>query len=165
MTQNIIYHNIYGNGYEQREMTMDESIEVRDALARFYERLSAGDVEGTAATIADDAGAFVIGTQRIGEGREAWLDSVRENAEFGVAFEAGTIRAWAVGDMGWAVDEPTIVIPGGPRLTTRMTAVLQRGADGTFRLLHQHYSWAVPDEVGMEHVPTWREALGLASVS
>jgi len=72
---------------------MNESIEVRDAVARFYERLSAGDVEGTAATIAEDQGAFVIGTQRIGEGREAWLDSVRENAEFGVAFEAGTIRA------------------------------------------------------------------------
>lgn len=143
---------------------MDESIEVRDAVARFYERLSAGDVDGTAATIADDAGAFVIGTQRIGEGRAAWLESVRENAEFGVAFEAGAIRAWAAGDMGWAVDEPTIVIPGGPRLTTRMTAVLRRDPDDTFRLLHQHYSWAVPDEVGMEHAQAWREQLGLASV-
>ena len=144
---------------------MDESIEVRAAVARFYDRLSAGDVDGTAATIADDPGAFVIGTQRIGEGREAWLDSVRENAEFGVAFEAGTIRAWAAGDMGWAVDEPTIVIPGGPRLTTRMTAVLRRDPDGTFRLLHQHYSWAVPDEAAMEHVQAWREQLGLVPVS
>ena len=143
---------------------MNESIEVRETVVRFYDRLSAGDVEGTAATIADDPAAFVIGTQRIGEGREAWLASVRENAEFGVAFEAGTIRAWAAGDMGWAVDEPTIVIPGGPRLTTRMTAVLRRDPDGAFRLLHQHYSWAVPDEVGMEHAQTWREQLGLLPV-
>jgi len=144
---------------------MDESIEVRDAVARFYERLSAGDVDGTAATIDGDPGAFVIGTQRIGEGREAWLDSVRENAESGVVFEAGTIRAWAVGDMGWAVDEPTIVIPDGPRLTTRMTAVLRRGSDGGFRLLQQHYSWAVPDGVAMEHAQAWRDALGLLPVS
>jgi len=67
--------------------------------------------------------------------------------------------------MGWAVDEPTIVLPGGTRLTTRMTAVLRRGLNGDFRLLHQHYSWAVPDEVGMENAQAWREELGLVPVS
>ena len=141
---------------------MDESREVREAVGRFYERLSAGDVEGTSATIADDARAFVIGTQRIGDGRAAWMESVSENAAMGVVFEAGAIRAWAEGDAGWAVDEPTIVLPNGLRLTTRMTAVLHREADGVFRLLHQHYSWAVPDELAVEHAPAWREQLGLA---
>ena len=58
---------------------MDESREVRDTLMRFYERLSAGDVDGTAATIADDPEAFVIGTQRIGDGRESWLGSDRKS--------------------------------------------------------------------------------------
>ena len=43
-------------------------------------------------------------------------------------------------------------------------AVLRREPDGVFRLLHQHYSWAVPDEVGMEHAQAWREELGLAPV-
>lgn len=138
---------------------MSQATEARDTVTRFYERLSAGDVEGTAATIADDAEAFVIGTQRIGGGRAAWLDSLRENAQIGVAFEAGEIRAWSEGAMAWAVDEPTIVLPNGMRLTTRMTAVLRREADGALRIIHQHYSWAVPDEVAMEHAQAWREQL------
>jgi hypothetical protein len=141
---------------------MQESTEVRDAVLRFYECLSAGDVEGTEATIDTDRSAFVIGTQRIGSGRDAWLDSVRENASFGVVFEPGQVRAWAEGDMGFAVDEPTIVLPDGTRFPTRMTAVLVR-RDDRFRSVHQHYSFAVPDEVAMEHLPAWREQLGLAT--
>ena len=144
---------------------MKQSTEVRDAVARFYQRLSAGDVEGTTATIADDPEAFVIGTQRIGGGREPWLESIRENAQMGIVFEAGAIRAWAEGDMGWAVDEPSIVLPNGVRLPTRMTAVLHRRPDGVFQLLHQHYSWAVPDEVAMEHVHAWRDQLALVPAS
>jgi ketosteroid isomerase-like protein len=140
---------------------MEQSNEVREAVSRFYERLSAGDVDGTAATITDDAEAFVIGTQRIGGGREQWLDSVRENAQMGIRFQAGEIRAFAEGDMGWAVDEPSIVLPNGVGLRTRMTAVLRRERDGRFRLVHQHYSWAVPDEVAMQHVHEWREQLEL----
>lgn len=140
---------------------MQASEEVREAVLRFYEKISSGDIDATAATIASDPDAFVIGTQGIGGGRESWLDSVRENAEAGVAFEAGEIRAWSEGGMGWAVDEPTIVLPNGLRLTTRMTAVLRREPDGSYRLLNQHYSWAVPDEVAMEQVDGWRSQLGL----
>lgn len=142
---------------------MQDSTEVRDAVARFYDRLSAGDADATATTISEDSDAFVIGTQRIGGGREEWLDSVRQNAEMGVAFEAGTIRAWAEGDVGWAVDEPTVVLPDGTRLTMRMTAVLRREGDDGFRLLHQHYSWAVPDETAMGQAQAWREQLELAT--
>ncbi len=138
---------------------MQQSSEVRDAVVQFYERLSAGDVEGTSAAIASDEGAFAIGTQRMGTGRAAWLESVRENAAAGIVFEAGPIRAWALGDAGWAVDEPTIILPDGTRVPTRMTAVLRREADGVFRLLHQHYSFAVPDEVGVVSATAWREQL------
>lgn len=150
---------------ESREESSEvrQSSEVREAVERFYERLSAGDVEGTAATIEGDPEALVIGTQRIGAGREAWLESVRENAEMGVAFEAGPIRAWAEGEMGWAVDEPTIVLPDGTRVPTRMTAVLRREPGGSFRLLHQHYSLAVPDELAVEQANAWREQLGLVA--
>lgn len=139
---------------------MQESQEVREAVERFYEQLGAGDVEGAAATIAADEGSFVIGTQRIGGGRAEWVDSVRENVGYGVALEAGEIRAFAEGEMGWAVDEPTFVLPDGTRLTARMTAVLRHEGDGAMRLVHQHYSWAVPDEVGMASAQAWREELG-----
>jgi len=142
---------------------MQESSEARDAVARFYERLSSGDIEGTSAVIADDPQAFVIGTQMIGGGRDEWVDSVRQNAQFGITFQAGAIRAWAEGDLGWAVDEPSVVLPNGPELPMRMTAVLRREPGGGFRILHQHYSWAVPDEVAMEQVAGWRAQLGLVA--
>ena len=150
------------DGGADEEDGMVDSSEARAAVERFYDRLSAGDVDGTAATIADDPDAFVIGTQRIGGGREEWLGSVRENAAMGVVFESGNVRAWAEGGMGWAVDEPTIVLPNGVRLPTRMTAVLRREPDGSYRILHQHYSWAVPDSVAMDAVQIWHEQLGLA---
>ena len=144
---------------------MQQSSEVRGAVERFYECISKGDVEGTSATIADDPEAFVIGTQRIGSGREAWMSSVRENAEMGVGFTAGKIRAWAEGDTGWAVDETTIELPNGVGFTMRTTFVARRDSDGVFRLLHMHASWAVPDEVALEHAQAWRGQLGLESAS
>lgn len=142
-----------------------DSAKARAAVELFYDRLSAGDVEGTAATIADDPEAFVIGTQGIGGGREEWLASVRGNAEMGIVFEPGNVRAWAEGEMAWAVDEPTIVLPNGMRLPTRMTAVLRRGADGSYRILHQHYSWAVPDEVAMEAAQAWHDEIAATAAS
>lgn len=144
---------------------MQGSAEVRDAVTRFYDRISAGDVEGTSATIAGDAEAFVIGTQRVGGGREAWMESVRENAQMGVRFRAGDVRAWAEGDSGWAVDDTSIVLPDGTAFAVRTTFVARREDDGVFRLLHMHSSWAVPDEVALQNAHAWREQLGLAEVA
>jgi ketosteroid isomerase-like protein len=138
---------------------MQESTEVREAVLRFYERITAGDVDGAAATIADDPGAFVVGTERTGSGREAWLGSLTAYAEMQLRFEAGPLRAWANGDLGWAYDEPTVSVPDGPGLVTRHTAVLERRADGAFRFLHQHYSFAIPDDVAIEQADGWRERL------
>jgi hypothetical protein len=74
-------------------------------------------------------------------------------------FEAGPLRAWASGHLGWAYDEPTVSVPDGPSLVTRHTAVLERGADGAFRFLHQHYSFPIPDDVAIEQADAWRERL------
>ena len=142
---------------------MKRSDEVRDVVARFYDRISAGDVEGASATVADDPEAFVIGTQRIGGGRDAWIDSIRENAEMGIAFKPGSIRAWADGDSGWAADDTVIALPNGVTFTTRTTFVAHREQDGAFRLVHMHASWAVPDEVAIQHAQEWRTQLGLAA--
>ena len=138
---------------------MQESTEVREAVLRFYERVTAGDVDGAAETIADGPDAFVVGTERTGGGRQAWLGSLGAYAGMQLRFEAGPLRAWARGDLGWAYDEPTVSVPDGPGLVTRHTAVLERGADGAFRFLHQHYSFAIPDDVAIEQADGWRGQL------
>jgi hypothetical protein len=80
----------------------------------------------------------------------------------GIAFKPGSIRA-ADGDSGWAVDDTEIVLPNGVSFTTRTTFVAHRETDGTFRLVHIHASWAVPDEVAIEHAHEWRAQLGLSA--
>jgi ketosteroid isomerase-like protein len=142
---------------------MQESSDVARAVQAFYERMSAGDVDGAAATLSADPDTFAIGTQRVGAGRSEWLQSVRENAAMGVRWVTGGLRAWAVGDAGFAVDDTSAVLPDGTRLTMRMTAFLAREDDGAFRIVNMHFSWAVPDEVAMPQVGAWREQLGLVA--
>lgn len=122
--------------------------------------MSAGDIEGVTATLADDPEAFAIGTQRIGSDREAWLASVSENAQIGVAWSASNVRAWEAGDAGFAAGEMTATLPNGMRLPMRMSAFVVR--DGSaFRIFNMHFSWAVPDEVALPQLDTWRDHLGL----
>lgn len=142
---------------------MHSSAAVADTVRAHFERMSAGDIEGTAATIADDPDTFVIGTQGVAPSRDAWLASARGNAEMGVRWEIDDLRAREVGDAGFAAGDAIATLPDGTRLTMRMTAFLALGADGAFRLLNAHYSWAVPDEVAMPQVAAWREQLGLVA--
>jgi ketosteroid isomerase-like protein len=137
---------------------MQHSDEVREAIDRFYERISAGDVDGTAATLAGAPETFVIGTQRIGDGRASWLESIGQNAAYGVRFEAEGGQAFAIGDGGLAVDEVSLVLPNGMRIPTRVTSVLERQGDA-LRIVHQHYSVAVPDDVAMQHASDWHTQL------
>lgn len=113
--------------------------------------------------LADDPDTFPIGTQRAGANRDEWIDSIRANAEMGVAWQPDALRAFEAGDAGFAVDDTTAVLPDGTRLTMRMTAFLMRGTDGAFRIVNMHFSWAVPDEVAMPQVAAWRDQLGLVA--
>lgn len=137
---------------------MQQSEAVATAARAWCERMSAGDVNGVADTIADDPEAFAIGTQRIGPGRDAWLESVGEMAAMGVQWEWTSLRAWEAGDAGLAAGEITASIPEGPTLPMRATAFLVRNGDG-YRVFNMHFSWAVPDEVAMPQVGTWQEQL------
>ncbi len=137
---------------------MQRSEAVAAAARAWCERMSAGDVDGVRETIADDPEAFAIGTQRIGAGRDAWLESVHEMTQMGVQWAWSELRAWETDDAGLAVGELTASVPDGPTLPMRSTAFLVRDDDG-FRIFHMHFSWAVPDEVAMPQVSLWRDQL------
>lgn len=129
---------------------MQESGEVRDAMVRYWANVGARDFEGCDAIVTSGDVAIVVGTAP-GEGhdnRDAWVQGFRSQVEAmpGIGVEPGpALRAYAEGPVGWAVDEPTWILPDGTRLPTRTTSVL-RQEDGDWKLVHMHVSIGVPDE-------------------
>ena len=134
---------------------MQRSGDVRDAMLRFYERLSSGDVASFDRLVSGDPATLVIGTSP-GE----W---VTERARLRYGFEAegmGIVPGprpvgFERDDVGWFVDEPTYVFPGGSgHMATRLTAILQR-EDGDWRIVHMHVSVGVPDEEVQDLQARW----------
>jgi ketosteroid isomerase-like protein len=123
---------------------VQRSADVREAMLRFYDRLSAGDVASFDQLVSRDPATLVIGTAP-GE----WVtDRARLRFGFeaeGVGIDAGDPVGYAEGSLGWVVDQPTFRFPDGSAMRTRLTAVLQL-EDGAWRLVHMHVSVGVPDE-------------------
>jgi len=129
---------------------MEQSASVRQALLTFYERFSAGNVDDFGQSIASWPDAFVIGTgpTEWQDGRATWIAGyeMQVTAIPGIRMEAGDVRAYAEGSLGFAADQPSIVLPNGLAIPLRLTAVLQQEGD-TWKLLNVHFSAGVPDEV------------------
>ena len=53
------------------------------------------------------------------------LEPIQRHSYCFVPMEAGDPRGYAEGALGWAADRPTFIIPGGPIIPTRLTAVLR----------------------------------------
>jgi hypothetical protein len=129
---------------------MEPSAAVREALLTFYERFSAGNVDAFAQSIASWPDAFVIGTgpTEWQDGRDTWIAGyeMQITAIPGIRMQAGNVRAYAEGALGFAADQPSIVLPNGLSVPVRLTAVL-RQESGIWKLLNIHFSAGVPDEV------------------
>jgi ketosteroid isomerase-like protein len=132
---------------------MRESAEVRDAMVRFFDRLSAGDVASFDDVVSSDPSVVVIGTAP-GE----WVterDRLRAGFEAdGARVEPANPVGYADGDVGWVVDEPTFLFPGDVAMKARVTGVLHR-EDGQWKLVHLHVSVGVPDDEVTELQRRW----------
>jgi ketosteroid isomerase-like protein len=145
---------------------MQKSAAVEQAMQHFYARFSAGDVEGFAQTITSWPDAFVVGTDpgEWQEGRTTWIAGYEEQitAIPGIRLEAGDLRGYAEGSLGWAADRPSFVLPDGTAISTRLTTVL-RLEDGGWKLVNAHFSIGVPNEEMFDLVQRWahqRQATG-----
>jgi SnoaL-like domain len=132
---------------------MEQSAKVRETMLRFYDRLSAGDVESFDELVSREPATLVIGTA---PGERA---NDRAGLRFGfeaegVRIEAGDPLGYEEGSMGWVVDEPTFFFPDGSGMHTRLTAVM-RWEDGRWKLVHMHVSVGVPDEEVVELQKRW----------
>ena len=82
---------------------------------------------------------------------------LRRKAAFpptGLRVEAGDLRAWEEGSVGWLSDTPSFVLPDGTAIRTRTTAVMRR-EDGDWKLVQAHVSVGVPDEEVIELTSKW----------
>jgi SnoaL-like domain len=129
-----------------------QSEEVRGAMLRFCERLSAGDVASFDELVSQEA-TLIIGTAP-GE----W---VTERARMRFGFEAEGVRleakdpvGYEEGSLGWVVDQPAFVFPDGSVMQTRLTAVMHK-EEGRWKLVHMHLSVGVPDEQVVELQQRW----------
>jgi hypothetical protein len=141
-----------GSGAERRA-GMQQSAEVRDAMLRFYDRLSASDVDSFDELVSQEPATLVIGTAP-GE----WVTErtqLRYGFETeGFRIEAGDPAGCEEGSLGWLVDQPAFVFPDGSSIQTRLTAVM-RQEDSRWRLVHMHVSVGVPDEEVVELQKRW----------
>jgi len=132
---------------------MEESTAVRDAMRRFYDRLSASDVSVFDEIVARHPATLVIGTAPGEWVRER--DRLRFGFETeGFALEPGNTAGYEEGTVGWVTDDPTFVFPDGSRMHTRLTAVFLK-EDGNWKLVHMHASVGVPDEEVVELQKRW----------
>jgi hypothetical protein len=131
---------------------MLQSADVREAMLRFCDRISASDVGSFDELVSQEA-TLIIGTAP-GE----WVDD-RDRMKFGfeaegVRLEPDDPRGYEEGSMGWVVDDPIFIFPDGSAIQTRLTSVM-RQEDGLWKLVHAHFSVGVPDEEVVELQKRW----------
>lgn len=131
---------------------MERSAEVAAGWKRFCDGITQGRVEDFDDIVSQQA-AIVIGT--------APGEIVTERAAMrfgfeteGVTLEPGDVRGFEEGSLGWAVDEPRFGFPDGRAFGCRVTSVLRK-EEGTWRLVHAHFSVGVPDDEVVELQSGW----------
>jgi ketosteroid isomerase-like protein len=138
---------------------MQESPELRGVVEGYYAAAMEGNTDWVADTLSDSDAALAIGTDPAEwwEGgatiRRMWAAQL-EAGLGGAKLEPTRLRAYEEGDVGWATDQPRVVLPNGNRVSMRITAVFRR-ENGKWRWIHSHASIGVPnqDAIGME-LPT-----------
>jgi hypothetical protein len=123
---------------------MAPSSEITSTMLEFYRRMLAGEADAANDLISRDPALVFIGSA--GE----WIDdqdTLRAGTqEPGEGLTAGpNPSAWARGDVGYYVDQPTWHFADGTKAEMRLSAVLQREAGG-WRIVQAHQSVAVPDD-------------------
>lgn len=119
-------------------------------IARLYAAMAGGDFATLARIISQRAEFLVIGT----DPAEWWEDGARFTASMrrrmqdlgaGIPVRGSRPRAFHAGDVGWAADRATYLLPGGAERPFRASFVFQREA-GSWCLIQWHVSFGVRNE-------------------
>lgn len=136
-------------------MTASEG--VKQAMVGFYERFSGSDPGAFGEFISTDADAWVIGTDwgQWEIGHDRWIAAFETQMEQmpGLKLQAGDrLMGYEEGSIGWAADQPSLVLPDGTEVPLRLTAVFRREGGG-WKIVTAHFSFGVPDAKLEELLP------------
>jgi hypothetical protein len=120
------------------------SVDIKDTVVRFYQRMRASDMAGFDEFISTDPSLLVIGSANEWYTERERLRGVFRLRNQGLEGGADLI-AYENGDMGWFIDRPDWIFSDGSRMHTRFTAILHREGSG-WKFVHWHLSVGVPDE-------------------
>lgn len=129
------------------------SEELASIILRCYATICSGEVDLLGDLFSEDPSTVIIGTdsEEWWEGKSTALSVMRaqaaeaDGASYAAAVEPTCLRAWESGSMGWAVDQPIVVLPNGNRLETRCT-VLFRLEGLQWRIVQWHFSLGQANE-------------------
>jgi hypothetical protein len=136
---------------------MAPSSEITATMLEFYRRMLAGESDAANDLISRDPALVFIGSAGEWIDDQAALRAGKQEPGEGV-IAGPKPSAWARGDVGFFVDQPTWVFADGTSAEMRMSAVLQREADG-WRIVHAHLSVAVPDNQCVMLQKRWKYGL------
>lgn len=134
---------------------MQESPAVAEALTTFFAKNASGDPSTLHEVVSREEAVLAIGSAV----REWFSGQEAVGGAYGlegVQIDPGPIDAWENGETGWAACRPLFTAPVGVSLRLRFTAVFVR-EDDSWKLIHLHGSYPVPDEEAVGH-PEWWES-------
>ncbi len=125
---------------------MNPSDEIKNAVLRLYETVTAGDVSGVERLFSRENGVLVIGS----DPSEWWADHDTIIGAFKAQFEesgtrqirAGELTAFAEGTVRWSSDRRTMRLPNGKEITIRETFIFHQ-EDEEWKIVQMHASLAV----------------------
>jgi len=121
---------------------MAPSAEIRDTVLEFCRRMLAGEADAANDLISHDPALVFIGSAGEWVDDQETLRSGRLDPGEGLQ-PSPNPSAYASGDVGWYVDQPTWRFGDGTSAKMRMSAVLQREEPG-WRIVHAHLSVDAP---------------------
>ena len=123
--------------------------EMRELLIRLYDSFNTGDPKIWRDAVAEDALGVGSDPDEWWDGRAVVLrigeTQVQEMAAAHVRVEPGTPKIFEQGEVFWAVDRPSISVPGGKPTSMRLTVIASR-RDDRLEIRHFHLSAGVTNE-------------------
>jgi hypothetical protein len=128
---------------------MERSQDLLDTYTRILDAFSRGGGEldeflsasPALSGIGTDPAEWWVGQETV---RQILTAQLRAFADQGAQFMPSGAEAWAAGDLGWVIDQPTIRMRDGRKVPLRATTIFNREG-GTWKMVHQHASIGVPN--------------------